>query len=78
MEISGQDYPLYHGGEEQGKAGGPRLAKCAVVDVDTGRGAVWTALLIPWLSHLYIQGRKTAWGLSPTRSGRGKSNVSTI
>jgi len=23
MEISGQDYPLYHGGEEQGKAGDP-------------------------------------------------------
>jgi len=30
MEISGQDYPLYHGGEEQGKAGVDQ-AICAVV-----------------------------------------------
>lgn len=28
MEISGHDYPLYHGGEEQGKTGPPEGKLC--------------------------------------------------
>ena len=85
MEILGHAYPSYHGGEEQGMAG-----KMWSFEAESSRSLVFWGEVegercLDWPSHAlaffpptFTQGKTTPWGLSPTRSGQGKSSVSTI
>ena len=76
MEISGQDYPLYHGGEEQGKAGDPDwqyVRSLLRIPGEALFGLPFSSLGFP--TTIYRGGRRYGACLLPAAAGGSRMSV---